>query len=71
MHAKRAPSANQKVELEELVSWFQAVTIVAKEKKLANLVVVPYPVSSTLDKAIDQLTKSFEKLNINIGTLVK
>ena len=35
----KAPNVDQKVELEELVDWFQARTNITKEKKLVDLVV--------------------------------
>jgi hypothetical protein len=70
--AERAPNTSQNVELAELVNRFQAVTAVSKEKKLAEPVVVLQPVVSTAtDKTIDKLIQLFEKLNINIRTLVQ
>ena len=72
IHAEKAPNADWKVELEELVGWFQAVTNVTKEKRLADPVVSSQPVVSTAtDKTMDKLTQSFEKLNISIGALVQ
>src|SRR5438045_2607688 len=72
MHTNGALNEKQKVELDELVGQFQAVTMVMKEKKLADLVVPP-AVSTmlTTEKMMDKLTQSFEKLNISIGALIQ
>ena len=71
MHMERAPDMERKVELEELTNRFQAMAV-AKEKKLVDPVVPSQPaVSTTMDKAIDKLTQSFEKLNVNIGALMQ
>ena len=57
MHAEKAPNADWKVELEELVGWFQVVTNVTKEKRLVDLVVsLQLVVSIATDKTMDKLT---------------
>ena len=72
IQVEKTPSMDQKVELEELVSRFQIVTNVTKEKRLVELVVALQPiVSTTTNKTIDKLTQLFEKLNISIGALVQ
>jgi hypothetical protein len=71
MHAERAPDPVRSEELKELVDRYQAIPTIPKEKRHADPVGPQSTVSSEVDKVVDRLTQSFDKLSISMGTLVQ
>jgi hypothetical protein len=52
--------------VDQIVKQLQLTVFIIKEQQLANLVVKLTKLVSLLDTAVNQLTKAFEKLSVNL-----
>ena len=68
MNATRAPSRRQNEVVDQIVGQLQPAVSVTKEQRLAEPVVKPIqPAKNSPETtAVDQLTKAFEKLSVNL-----
>jgi hypothetical protein len=68
MNATRAPSQQQSEVVDQIVGQLQPTVSVTKEQRLAEPVVKSKTAESpnTATTAVDQLTKAFEKLSVNL-----
>jgi hypothetical protein len=68
MNATRAPSQQQTEVVDQIVGRLQPTVSVTKEQRLSEPVVKPKTVATpdTATTAVDQLTKAFEKLSVNL-----
>jgi hypothetical protein len=65
MNATRTPS-QQQTEVVDLVGRLQPAVSVTKEQRLADPIVKPATKAGESSVGIDQLTKAFEKLSVNL-----
>ena len=68
MNATRAPSRQQNEVVDQIVGQLQPVVSITKEQRLAEPVVKPKPTDApnATTTTVDQLTKAFEKLSVNL-----
>ena len=67
MNATRAPSRQQNEVVDQIVGQLQPAISVTKEQRLTEPVVKPAQTINASDAtAVDQLTKAFEKLSVNL-----
>jgi hypothetical protein len=66
MNATRAPSQQQSEVVDQIVGQLRPIVSVTKEQRLAEPVVTSTKPPNTTTTAVDQLTKAFEKLSVNL-----
>jgi hypothetical protein len=67
MNAIRAPSQQQTEVVDQIIGQLRPMVSVTKEQRLADLVVKPTKPTALLETTmVDQLTKAFEKLSVNL-----
>jgi hypothetical protein len=66
MNSTQNPSQQQTEVVDQIVKQLRPTVSVTKEQRLADLVVKPTKPVSLPDTAVDQLTKAFEKLSVNL-----
>src|SRR3984893_3858335 len=66
MNATQAPSRQQSEVVDQIVGQLCPTVSVTKKQRLAEPVVKPTQTSNTTDTAVDNLTKAFEKLSVNL-----
>jgi hypothetical protein len=66
MNATRAPSRQHNKVVDQIVEQLRPTVLVTKEQRLAEPVVKPTQTGNTTDTVVDNLTKAFEKLSVNL-----
>jgi hypothetical protein len=66
MNTTQALSWQQSKVVDQIVRQLQSTVLVTKEQRLTEPVVKPTQTGNTTDTAVDNLTKAFEKLSVNL-----